>query len=143
VDHKVKRVVIVGAVTIFAGSFLIFSMCLRAQTPTTRAPTTRAPTRQAQTGHSPTRHGAAGDWDKVSVELPVSTKLFPAGDGASIADSQCLICHSVDMVLTQPLRTAQQWTDTINKMRTAFGAPLPSDQVGMLALYLSRLDLAH
>jgi hypothetical protein len=81
-------------------------------------------------------------WDKLSVELPVSTQLFPAGDAQAIANSQCLICHSVDMVLTQPARTPQQWTETINKMRTAYGAPVPADQVGPLALYLSRMEQA-
>jgi hypothetical protein len=87
-------------------------------------------------------HDSADRWNKVSVELPVSTELF-AGDGASIANAHCLTCHSVDMVLMQPPRTAQQWTDTINKMRTAYGAPIPSDRVGALALYLSRMQLAH
>jgi cytochrome c5 len=82
-------------------------------------------------------------WDKVTVELPVTAQLFPAGDGASIANSQCLICHSAEMVLTQPPRTQQQWTDTINKMRTTYGARLPADQVDELAIYLSRLDLGR
>ncbi len=82
-------------------------------------------------------------WSKVTVELPVSAELFPGGDRASLANSQCLICHSVDMVLLQPPRTRQQWTETINKMRTVYGAPLPANQVDALALYLSRMDPAH
>lgn len=76
-------------------------------------------------------------WSSLSVDLPVSTALFPAGKGASIADSTCLTCHSVEMVLVQPPRTAAQWTETINKMHSAYGAPLPTDQIGALALYLS------
>ena len=123
-ERKVGPAVMVRAAAVCAaGALLGFAVCLRAQTPTTP--------------HSDAR------WNKVSVELPVSTELFPAGDGVSIANSECLTCHSVDMVLVQPPRTAQQWTDTINKMRTAYGAPLPSDQVGALALYLSRMQLSH
>jgi cytochrome c5 len=76
-------------------------------------------------------------WTKVSVQLPTSLTPFPAGAGADIANSQCLICHSADMVLLQPTRTREQWKETINKMRSAYGAPLPAEQVDALAAYLS------
>ena len=73
----------------------------------------------------------------LNVHLPVSTEVFPAGEGASIANSQCLICHSAEMVLFQPKRTQAQWTETIKKMRTAYGAPIPAEQVDALAVYLA------
>ena len=79
-------------------------------------------------------------WSKVSVQLPAGLAVFPAGEGAQIANSQCLICHSADMVSYQPTRTQDQWKDTINKMRAAYGAPVPAEQVDMLAAYLSRLN---
>ena len=75
----------------------------------------------------------------VSVELPVSKALFPAGAGADIANSQCLICHSADMVLYQPARSQDEWKVTINKMRTVYGAPIVPDQIDALAAYLSEL----
>jgi mono/diheme cytochrome c family protein len=78
-------------------------------------------------------------WGKVSVELPTSLTPFPAGEGSVIANAQCLICHSAGMVLRQPARTQDQWKETINKMRSAYGAPLPAEQVDALAAYLSRL----
>jgi cytochrome c5 len=78
-------------------------------------------------------------WGKVSVELPVSQTPFPAGEGSVIANAQCLICHSAGMVLRQPARTQDQWKETINKMRSSYGAPLPAEQVDALAAYLSRL----
>jgi mono/diheme cytochrome c family protein len=78
-------------------------------------------------------------WTKVSVQLPISPTLFPAGKGADIANSQCVICHSPDMVLYQPARTQEQWKETINKMRSAYGAPLPAEQVDALATYLAQL----
>jgi hypothetical protein len=83
--------------------------------------------------------GAGSASTKVSVELPVSKALFPAGAGADIANSQCLICHSADMVLYQPARTQDEWKVTINKMRTAYGAPIAPDQIEALAVYLSGL----
>src|SRR5882724_4352583 len=94
---------------------------------------------------APATHGASSSsspaspdarWTKVSVQLPTSPTLFPAGQGADIANSQCVICHSPDMVLYQPARTQEQWKETINKMRSAYGAPLPAEQVDALATYL-------
>jgi mono/diheme cytochrome c family protein len=97
--------------------------------------------RAENTGSSPekTAKQSDADWGKVSVELPTSQTPFPAGEGAVIANSQCLICHSAGMVLRQPARTQEQWKETINKMRSAYGAPLPAEQVDALAAYLSRL----
>jgi mono/diheme cytochrome c family protein len=70
------------------------------------------------------------------VVLPVSSARFPAGAGSDIANAQCLICHSVGMVTRQPPLTREQWAAISNKMRTAYGAPLPADQVDALAAYL-------
>ena len=96
-----------------------------------------APTPRAQ---NPTRtEESDARWDKISVQLPTSTARFPAAEGADIANDQCLICHSADMVLRQPARTPAEWQATINKMRSAYGAPLPAEQVGALAAYLSTL----
>jgi mono/diheme cytochrome c family protein len=83
-----------------------------------------------------TARGADRNWSKVSVELPTSEARFPAGNGADIANGQCLICHSAGMVLRQPPLTQDQWTGEIEKMRSAYGAPLPADQVEALARYL-------
>ena len=80
--------------------------------------------------------GTDQSWLKVSVELPTSEALFPPGNGADIANGQCLICHSAGMVLRQPPLTQDEWTSEVEKMRNAFGAPLPADQVEPLAKYL-------
>ena len=84
--------------------------------------------------------GTVQAWTKVSVDLPASQMLFPPGDGADIANAQCLICHSAGMVLRQPALTGDQWADEINRMRNAFGAPLPADQVQALARYLRAIN---
>jgi mono/diheme cytochrome c family protein len=84
--------------------------------------------------------GPIQKWTKVSVELPVSQISFPPGDGSVIANAYCLICHSAGMVLRQPPLTQDEWTVEINKMRNAFGAPLPADQVEALAKYLRSIN---
>jgi mono/diheme cytochrome c family protein len=78
-------------------------------------------------------------WAKLSVVLPTSTTTFPAGDGAEIANSQCVICHSAGMALRQPLLSESAWRTIITKMRTAYGAPLPDNQVDALAAYLAKI----
>jgi mono/diheme cytochrome c family protein len=76
-------------------------------------------------------------WAPVHVDLPVSETPFPPGTGSEIATSQCLICHSAGMILLQPPLTQEEWLAEINKMRNAFGAPIPPDQIEALANYLS------
>jgi hypothetical protein len=82
----------------------------------------------------------AQKWVKVSVDLPASQTPFPPGDGAVIANAQCLICHSAGMVLRQPPLTQDEWISEVNKMRNSFGAPLPAEQVEPLALYLHSIN---
>jgi mono/diheme cytochrome c family protein len=79
-------------------------------------------------------------WPLVKVDLPVSNAYFPAGDGADVANAQCLICHSAGMVLRQPPLTQKEWTGEINKMRNSYGAPLPANQAEALAKYLFRIN---
>jgi len=85
-------------------------------------------------------NGPVQRWAKVSVDLPASQVTFPPGNGSVIANANCLICHSAGMVLRQPPLTQDEWTVEINKMRNAFGAPLPADQVEALAKYLCSIN---
>jgi hypothetical protein len=40
------------------------------------------------------------------------------------------------MILRQPPLTQEQWLAEINKMRNSFGAPIPANQIDVLANYL-------
>jgi mono/diheme cytochrome c family protein len=84
--------------------------------------------------------GPVQKWAKVSVDLPASQISFPPGNGSVIANAYCLICHSAGMVLRQPPLTQDEWSVEINKMRNAFGAPVPADQVEALAKYLHGIN---
>jgi mono/diheme cytochrome c family protein len=83
---------------------------------------------------------ASRQWTTVKVELPTNDASFPAGTGADIANSQCLICHSSGMVLTQPPLKKDEWRAEIMKMRSAYGAPIPEDQVDGLSEYLQNIS---
>jgi cytochrome c5 len=76
----------------------------------------------------------------VRVDLPDDDEFFPSGVGSDIASSQCEICHSAGMVLTQPPLKKNEWRAEIVKMRTAYGAPIPEDQVDALAEYLKSIN---
>ena len=79
-------------------------------------------------------------WAIVRVELPTGDESFPPGIGADIASSQCLICHSAAMVLTQPPLKKDEWRAEIMKMRSAYGALIPDDQVDGLSEYLKNIN---
>jgi cytochrome c5 len=71
------------------------------------------------------------------VKLPVlGTKLaeFPPGEGKSVADSACLVCHSTDLVRQQRL-TEKQWTANLTKM-IGWGAEVPESRKETLIAYL-------
>jgi mono/diheme cytochrome c family protein len=72
--------------------------------------------------------------------VPVSSVVFPAGQGSEIANAYCLMCHSAGMVLRQPALTVNEWQTEIRKMQSAFGAPIPADQVDALARYLGGIN---
>jgi hypothetical protein len=71
----------------------------------------------------------------VSVDLPASDRMF-TGPGAEAANNNCLACHSAGMVLNQPALSKTQWEAEVNKMRTAYKAPIDSKDVGPIVDYL-------
>jgi hypothetical protein len=75
----------------------------------------------------------------VSVDLPTGDRMFPSGPGADLANNNCLTCHSVGMVLTQPALSKTQWQVEVNKMRTAYKAPIDEKNVGPLVDYLASI----
>jgi mono/diheme cytochrome c family protein len=79
-------------------------------------------------------------FEALKVNLPAGAAEFPAGKGSDIANANCLICHSAGMVLRQPPLTVDEWRAEATKMKTAFGAPIPTDQIDGLADYLGTVD---
>jgi hypothetical protein len=73
----------------------------------------------------------------VSVDLPPGDEMFPTGPGADAISNNCLACHSADMVLYQPALPRAQWHAEVDKMQTAFKAPVDPNDVGAILNYLS------
>jgi mono/diheme cytochrome c family protein len=72
----------------------------------------------------------------VSVDLPPGDDMFPNGPGADAINNNCLACHSADMVLNQPALPKAQWQAQVDKMRTAYKAPIDPKDVDAILDYL-------
>jgi hypothetical protein len=92
----------------------------------------------ADTGSA--KQKAAIKFKVVDVTLPSNDQPYPPGPGADAANGYCLMCHSASMALKQPPLTEKEWAAEVNKMRTAFGAPVPDDQVSTIVHYLSTVN---
>jgi len=74
--------------------------------------------------------------DKPDWKLPPETAKLERGDGAEIATAQCIACHSLDYISTQPRMNRAGWTATVTKMKEKYGAPITSEHMEKLVNYL-------
>jgi cytochrome c551/c552 len=74
----------------------------------------------------------------LEIQLPPETAAFKQDTGAEIANGQCLVCHSVEYVSTQPPMPRAFWKSSVQKMQQKYGAQIPEEQVEPLADYLTR-----
>ena len=88
---------------------------------------------------------AAARQPAASVAKPLPPLTWPRetsrlldGPGVDRAQRYCLTCHSADYVITQPRGMPEAfWAAEVAKMRTAYGAALPDDQVQAVVKYLT------
>ena len=72
----------------------------------------------------------------VSVDLPPGDGMFPNGPSADAINNNCLACHSAGMVLNQPALPKAEWEAEVDKMRTAYKAPIDAKDVDAILDYL-------
>ena len=72
------------------------------------------------------------------VDVPASDAMFPAGPGSDAINNNCLACHSADHVLNQPSLSRTAWQEVVNKMITAYKAPVSADDAKAIVDYLAR-----
>src|ERR1700730_2655193 len=78
----------------------------------------------------------------VKIDLPDSDKMFE-GPVSDAVNNNCLACHSAGMVLNQPAMSKAAWAAEVNKMVTAYKAPVAPEDVGAIVDYLSSLRGAN
>ena len=69
-------------------------------------------------------------------KLPPEKVDLKPGKGREVVIGQCSLCHSVDYLTTQPPLTKAGWTASVDKMRSKYGAPVPTNAVPLLVEYL-------
>ena len=75
----------------------------------------------------------------LKIALPNETATLKPGPGAEAANGQCLTCHSAEYITTQPRdKPVAFWKAEVEKMRKVYGAPIPDDQIDVIAEYLVR-----
>jgi sulfite dehydrogenase (cytochrome) subunit B len=75
----------------------------------------------------------------LTIEIPKETATLMPGPGADVANGQCLICHSAEYISTQPRdKPLAFWKAEVEKMKKVYGAPIPEDQIDLIADYLAR-----
>jgi hypothetical protein len=73
----------------------------------------------------------------VSVDLPLSERIFPGGAEADAINNNCLSCHSASMVLHQPALPRSTWLQLVEKMRSQYKAPVAEQDVPAIVSYLT------
>ena len=71
------------------------------------------------------------------VDVPTSDAMFP-GPGSDAINNNCLACHSADHILNQPSLSREAWQEVVNKMITAYKAPVSPDDAKAIVDYLVR-----
>jgi hypothetical protein len=74
----------------------------------------------------------------LKLDVPTSDTMFPAGPGSDAINNNCLACHSADHVLNQPSLSRETWQEVVNKMITAYKAPVDPDDAKAIVDYLVR-----
>src|SRR6186713_1899743 len=71
----------------------------------------------------------------VLANAAVSAQQLPAGPGADVLKSRCVICHESDIITSQKL-SLTGWTNSINKM-VRWGSQITADERAVLQPYLA------
>src|SRR3981189_2145484 len=74
----------------------------------------------------------------LKLGAPPSNRIFPASWGSDAINNNCLACHSADHVLNQPSLSREAWQEIVNKMITAYKAPVGPDDAKAIVDYLAR-----
>jgi sulfite dehydrogenase (cytochrome) subunit B len=81
----------------------------------------------------------AGYARTLSYELPEETATLRPGPGMETAQNNCLTCHSIDYVITQPPNRGKAfWEAEVAKMIKAYHAPINDSDAKAIVDYLAK-----
>jgi cytochrome c5 len=70
------------------------------------------------------------------ITLPQVPTQIPPGPHVQVYEKNCLICHSVRYVLTQPRFSKTVWQNEVKKMVDAYGASISPEDQALIVEYL-------
>jgi mono/diheme cytochrome c family protein len=73
----------------------------------------------------------------VTIELPPEFSTFKPAPGAELATANCLVCHSMNYITTQPPMPRKFWEGSVKKMIEKYAAPTPPEAIPALVDYLT------
>lgn len=73
----------------------------------------------------------------LEITLPAESATLKPGNGVELAQANCVICHSVDYISSQPPMPRKFWEGAIKKMKEKFGAPIPDEANTALVDYFT------
>jgi hypothetical protein len=79
----------------------------------------------------------------VKIVLPTGGELYPDGPDVEAIDNNCLACHSIEMVLTQPMLSKATWTAEVSKMRNVYKAPVADEDIDAIVNYLISMKMGR
>ncbi|MGA8173049.1 MAG: cytochrome c [Methylocystis sp.] len=81
----------------------------------------------------------AGEAKPLTYELPEETATLRPGPDAETARNNCMSCHSVDYINTQPPRRGREfWEGEVKKMIKSYHAPISDADAKTIADYLAK-----
>jgi len=75
----------------------------------------------------------------LSIVLPGGDREFPPGPGVDVAQANCTACHSVEMVMHQPVLSHAAWEAEVHKMIAVYKAPVADDDAKTIVAYLDAI----
>ncbi len=81
----------------------------------------------------------ASDTKPLTYVLPEETATLRPGPGMETAQNNCMSCHSVDYINTQPPRSGKEfWEAEVKKMIKSYHAPISEADAKTIADYLAK-----
>ena len=91
----------------------------------------------AVVGYGALPGGRSANYGVVTIDLPYDEPpVVPPGPHRAEFTAYCRLCHSTQLVLSQPRFPEKKWTEVIRKMVTVYGAQIPADQEPAILAYL-------
>ena len=73
----------------------------------------------------------------ISYDLPEETATLKPGPNVELAQGNCMGCHSVDYIITQPRGPQFKKEAEVTKMIKVYGAPIDDSDASKIVDYLA------